>query len=354
MDRVHRRAGGYVGRWLVPLACVLALVAVPATFPSTSAAFTGSTSDGGNSITTAQVDPPSGFTATQTCTTSTIAFRASSTATGVDSLNLPTPTGTQANEVLIAQVSNYYSANTLSVPSGWTLIRRDSRGTTTTSSLYWRVATASEPASTTFTISGTPGVQMVGGIAAYSGVSTSSPVNVSGVIADDAPTVVAPSVTTTVANTMLVYALAKQQEGVPPPSGTTQRWGLTSGTGTTSVGATAADQSFAGPGATGDRNITTSTSKSWVAHTVALRPAPGGVPSASLTWTASPSTWATGYVLERVVGGSVEATQTVTPISSTSTTDGPLVNGTAYTFRLWAYGGTWTSPAVTTTLTPSC
>lgn len=119
------------------------------------------------------------------------------------------------------------------------------------------------------------------------------------------------------------------------------------------MGATAADQSFAGPGATGNRNITTSTSKSWGAHTVALRPGSSS-PSASLTWTASPSTWATGYVLERVVGGSVGTTQTVTPISATSTTDGPLVNGTAYTFRLSLYYGTWTSPAVTATHNPSC
>lgn len=92
---------------------------------------------------------------------------------------------------LIAQVSNYYSANTLSVPGGWTLIRRDSRGTTLTSAVYWRLVTASEPASATFTISGAPRVQMVGGITAYSGVSTSNPVNVAGVITDDAPTVTA-------------------------------------------------------------------------------------------------------------------------------------------------------------------
>lgn len=354
MDQGIDRAGRYGRRWLIGLACALAVLLLPGTFPLASGAFTGSTADTGNSVSTAEVQAPSGFAATQTCAPGpTPIFRASSTATGVDSLSLPTPTGTQANDVLIAQVSNYYSANTLSVPSGWTLIRRDSRTTTVTSALYWRLATASEPASATFSISGAPGVQMTGGISAYSGASTTSPVNASGVITDDAPTVTAPSVTTTVANTMLVFALTKREEVITAPSGTSQRWGLMSGTGTTSVGATAADQPFTGPGATGSRNITTSTSKGWVAHTVALRP-PSGPPSASLTWTASPSTWATGYHLERVVSGSVQATKTVTPISSTSTTDGPLVNGTAYTFRLWAYHGTWTSLVVTATLTPAC
>jgi hypothetical protein len=55
-----------------------------------------------------------------------------------------------------------------------------------------------------------------------------------------------------------------------------------------------------------------------------------------------------------VVGGSVTSTKTVTPLSATSTTDGPLVNGTAYTFRLRAYRGSWVSTDVTGTLTPAC
>jgi hypothetical protein len=123
------------------------------------------------------------------------------------------------------------------------------------------------------------------------------------------------------------------------------------------VGAAAGDESFAGPGATTSRVSTfpgnVATSLEWVAHTVALRPAVGP-PSAVLSWTASPSSWATGYALERVVGGVVQATATVTPVSGTSTSDGPLVNGTSYTYRLWAYRGTWRSTVLSTAITPSC
>lgn len=354
MDREIRRARRYGRGALIRSACAMAVCLIPLTFPVASGAFSGSTLDDSNSVSSAEVEPPSGFAATQVCAAGAApAFRASSTATGVDSLTLPTPTGTHAGDVLVAQVSNHYSANNLDVPTGWNLVRRDTGDLLVTSAVYWRVATSSEPASATFSISGSPGVQMVGGIAAYSGVSTSSPVDVSGVIGDDTPTVTVPSVTTTVADAMLVFAVAKVEEVVAAPTGATQRWGLVSGTGTTSVGATAADESFPGPGATGERSITTSTSKSWVAHTVALRPALT-TPSASLTWTTSPSAWASGYRLERVVGSTVEATQTVTPVSASSTTDGPLANGTAYSFRLWAYHGTWSSPVVTATLTPSC
>lgn len=319
-----------------------------------SAAFSGSTSNGGNSLTTAQVDPPSGLAVSQTCAGgSTITFRAATSAIGTDSLVLTTPAGTQAGDVLVAQVVNRYSPNSLVPPSGWTLVRRDTSRLTVSSAVFWRLATSAEPANATFTVSGSPGVQMAGGITAYSGVHTSDPVHTSGAITDNSPTVTALSVTTTVANTRLVFALAKRQEVVPAPSGTTSRWALMSGTGTANAGATVADQPFAGPGSTGARNTTASMFTQWVAQTVALRPIPGD-PSAALTWTASPSSWATGYTLQRVVGGSVQSTATVTPIATMSTTDGPLVNGTTYTFRLSAYRGSWTSPAGTVALTPSC
>jgi hypothetical protein len=86
---------------------------------------------------------------------------------------------------------------------------------------------------------------------------------------------------------------------------------------------------------------------------VVLRPAFGN-PSAALSWTASTSSGAGGYQLERLVGGTVQTATTVTPVSATSTSSGPLVDGTAYTFRLRTYYGTWTSPDVTVGLTPSC
>ena len=86
---------------------------------------------------------------------------------------------------------------------------------------------------------------------------------------------------------------------------------------------------------------------------MALRHAPG-TPSAGLTWTPSPDSWATGYRLERSGNGAVQSTRTLTPAGTASTTEGPLVNGVPYAFRLWAHRGTWVSTAVTATLTPSC
>jgi hypothetical protein len=161
-----------------------------------------------------------------------------------------------------------------------------------------------------------------------------------------------PSVTTTVRNAFLVHIVVKRQEAMPAPTGTTSRGSLLGGG---LIGVVAGDETFAGPGATTARSSTSGAafSSEWVAHTVALRP-PAGTPTASLSWTPSPTSTATGYRLERVVGGVVQATATVTPVSSAATTDGALVDGTAYTYRLTAYLGAWTSTAATAVLTPSC
>ena len=42
------------------------------------------------------------------------------------------------------------------------------------------------------------------------------------------------------------------------------------------------------------------------------------------------------------------------PMGTTTAADAYLVNGTTYSYRVWAYRGAWVSTAATTTLTPSC
>jgi hypothetical protein len=347
---------GWSSRALIiwTLACLVLLV-VPATFPLASAAFTGSTADVTNSATTATLAPPSALGVGQTCAAGPgIAARGTTSTTGLSSLTLTPPAGTVAGDLLVAQVTNRNGLYTLTVPGGWTLVgtRTTAPGASTiTSALYWKWAAASEGTST-FTL-GTADIQMVGGVVAYSGVHASNPVDVSAVVTGSGTVATAPTVTTTAADAMLVHAFAKRQETIPAATGTTARWSLISGTGAGNLGASAGDVLFAGPGATPTRSATGSNTFEWVAHTLALRPALGP-PSASVAWTASPSTWATGYRLERSVGATVQSTTSVTPVSATSTSSGPLVNGTTYTFRLWAYHGTWTSTVLSASLSPSC
>ena len=120
-------------------------------------------------------------------------------------------------------------------------------------------------------------------------------------------------------------------------------------------GIRASDVPFPGSGAGPVHQTTSATNLAtpWTVQTVALRRDPG-TPSAALSWTPTSSSWASGYRLERSAGGAVQSTRTVTSAGTSSATEGPLVNGVTYTFRLWAYRGAWVSPDVTTTLTPSC
>lgn len=348
----HGRARGRGRASLAALGCALALLTWSVLLPSTQAAFSAVTANPGNELSADQLAPPSGLSAAQTCAAPPpIAHRGAATATGTDTLALPVPAGTVAGDVLVAQVAHGFTSAGLGVPSGWTLVRQDHSGSTVTSALFTRTATADEP-SATFSFPAGSGIEMLGGVAAYSGVSASAPVDASSGVTGFGRVASMPAVTTTTSDTMLLRLVTNDYESYPAPTGTTQRWRF----GTTGKGGLmAADEPFVGPGAASARSSSspTGTSAYGIGQTLALRRA-AGTPSAALSWTASPSAWATGYRLERSRGGTVEAGSTVAPIGSTSTSDGPLLNGVTYSYLLWSRHGGWTSPAATATFTPSC
>jgi hypothetical protein len=340
---------------LARLLGVLVLLTVVTTVPAADAAFSDSASLPSATIATNQLAAPTGATVTQSCTPPPpVAFRGATSNTGQDAVALILPTGVQAGDMLIAQVSNRGGAfGGVTVPSGWTLLGRTTSGTQVTEAVYWRIAGAAEPLYYIWYLVGSSGVQVAGGMAAYSGVDPTAPVNAFGTASGATASASTPSVTTTVANTVLVYTFTKRQEDLPAPPVTSQRWRVISGNGTATEGSTGADESFVGPGSTQVRATSTGFISEWVTHTIALRPAPG-IPSVTGQWTASPSTWATGYIVERMVNGSVQASATVSPVSVTSATDGPLSNGVTYTYRISAYFRSWTSPPVTASLTTNC
>jgi hypothetical protein len=108
---------------------------------------------------------------------SSIAHRASASA-GASSGNLTInkPSGTAENDVLVATVGIRPSSATITPASGWTLVRRTSNSSTTSNSLatYTKVAGTRAPANYTWTFSTSTG--SAGGISAYTGVDTTSPV----------------------------------------------------------------------------------------------------------------------------------------------------------------------------------
>jgi hypothetical protein len=350
----RRRDGWITRRRLVGLLGASALLAAVSTVPAAYGLFADSAAVT-TTVSTAVLAPPTNPAVTQSCTPpSTIVLRGATSATGTDALTIDVPLGTTTGDVLVAQVANRNGLfGGITPPAGWSLLDRRSGGTAVTSAVYWKIATATEPATVVFDLLSSSGIQMVGGVAAYDGVSTSAPINAWAASTGTGGTTTLPSVTTTAPGTTLVRTITKRQEAMPAPVGTTERWQLISGNGTATEGATGSDEVFAGSGASPARSTSTGFSTEWVAHTVALRPTPG-TPTANASWTPSTSTWATGYVAERWVGSSLQLSGPVTPVTASSAADGPLVNGTTYTYRLWTYRGSWSSGPVSITFRPDC
>ncbi len=136
----------------------------------------------------------------------------------VTSIVATRPAGVVAGDVLLASIDTRGSS-VVTAPAGWTLVRMDLNASSLRKSTYVRVATGSEPATYTWTFSGSRLAAAV--IHAYSGVDTTTPVDaVGGQVNASGTAVTAPSITTTVANTMLVGFFAKQSSGTwTPPAG---------------------------------------------------------------------------------------------------------------------------------------
>jgi hypothetical protein len=91
---------------------------------------------------------------------------------------LPVPTGTIANDVMIASIAFRPSSVTITAPSGWTLIRQVTQGSGNTNKLatYYRVAGGSEPSYYTWTFSAAH-TGAVGGAISLRGADTSDPID---------------------------------------------------------------------------------------------------------------------------------------------------------------------------------
>jgi len=211
-------------------------------------------------------------------------------------LAIATPAGTVANDVLIAAIGFNNSSAAITPPAGWTLVRRVNNASTTSNSLavYRRTAAAGEPASHTWAIAG--GAFVVGGIQGFAGADTANPIDVeNGQSTPSSTTHATPSLTTTVANAMVVTAHTYASSNTwTPPSGMNESYdrpsGANSATGQSIVGSRVLQ---AAPGATGVKSATAAgNADAGNTHILALRPAPANTPpTVSLTSPAGGATF---------------------------------------------------------------
>ena len=223
-----------------------------------------------------------------------VAFQTSSTAQNgsATTLAIPRPAGTVAGNLLLAQVSfekgSDAGSNAQLTPSGWTMVTRTNQGTDLGTAVLWRVATASEPASYTWTFG--QSVKAAGGILRYTGVDTSSPVVAfsgnSGTNANlNAQSVTAPDGSRLVA----LYALKKATATLSTPGGMNLRYGFAN---PQDVRLLAADEVKSGSGGSGSRQSSSNLAEKWVANLIALRASVNGAPTVGSI--AGPTTVAEG------------------------------------------------------------
>ncbi|MDH3539577.1 MAG: right-handed parallel beta-helix repeat-containing protein, partial [Acidimicrobiia bacterium] len=202
---------------------------------------------------------------------------ATATTTVGGSLVINVPAATQPGDVMLAQITYNAWAQTITPPGGWNFIRQDANSGGIIQELFWRAATASEPASYTWGLSS--GDMASGAIVSYAGVDNASPIDDhNGQAPGSGSTLTAPSITTTVTDaTLVAFYGIRGERTVASPGSMAERWDLnTAGGAPDSSNATSAgaDETFATPGPTGTRVATVGTDGHWAAALVALTPSP--------------------------------------------------------------------------------
>ncbi len=206
-----------------------------------------------------------------------ITLRSTSSATltaAGTSLTVDAPAGLAAGDVMYAVIASDSHAQTIAAPTGWVA---DQSGNILNPTLYtfYKVATSTEPATYTFTISASETLFAL--IADYTGVNNTTPLNVASVQDEGQASTTAPafaSLTTTVAGCQILQCLAvvdTSADTFTPPTGyvleVSSPYGLD---GQVYL----ADLNQSAAGATGAITGTLATSNKCSTVTAALNPAP--------------------------------------------------------------------------------
>ena len=199
-----------------------------------------------------------------------VAFRASAFASNatVNNLVIPRPAGVQAGDVMVAVVDVKVNP-TVTPPTGWALASTNTNGSELTQKVYTKVATGTEPSSYQWTFNENRAA--TGGILAYSGVSTSSPIEVTSVGKAVSASITAPSVTTAFAGTVVLGAFGiNNASSITQPAGTTERGEIAS---STKIKTEVADYVQSAAGATGAKIALAASSGTNIGQLIVLRPA---------------------------------------------------------------------------------
>jgi hypothetical protein len=206
----------------------------------------------------------------------TVASSSSGSSVARNSITLSRPAGTAAGHVMVAQIVSNDDDPGFRAPAGWTVVS-DRSISALRQVVYIKVAGTTEPPSYTWTLSTSTTRRIAGGLTAYSGIDTATPIDAASTSVNTTAStnVAAPSITTTLPGAMVVHLAAINAEGaLSAPAGMAERWEATSPNSGSSRDAlaSASDAIQAAAGATGVRTATGTSSGANIATLLALRP----------------------------------------------------------------------------------
>ncbi len=198
-------------------------------------------------------------------------------AAGATSIALTMPTGFLPRDLLVAELAVRGGTDvTVTPPDGWTQALNATDTTLLRQVTYYHVAAAGDPASATFTFSGTaPTQQAVGGVSAFYGMKTTSLVDAfSSAAANGTSTSAsAPAITTQAPGSLLLGAFASATGTTfSTASGMSERVDAQSASATATLRASVAldSSTVAAAGSTGAKSVTIASSH-WLAHLLSFR-----------------------------------------------------------------------------------
>ncbi len=336
------------------------------------ALFSATTSNGTIDLAADTLAAPSGLSLSSTCDSSSASaptwrtnglVEANTTSNNATSLTVNRPSGATAGDVIFAFVTIGDINTTVTPPTppaggtAWTEARTKILNSTIGVYMFSHVvASSGEPSSYTFGLTDVGASRVVAQLLTYSGVDTTTPVDGPGAAwtgqpSSTSPDITAPSITTTTAAVVLAwFGYATQSQTInTAPANVTQRTSLNNGNGDSTV--IGYDFTTSTSTTTTDRHLRLNQNGARaIGVQIALRGTSAtGAATVTANWTATTSTWASGYKFQR--GSNTPAT--VTGQSTTTTTDSSVPNGT-HTYSLRAYRNQWTSAAATGNITISC
>jgi MSHA biogenesis protein MshQ len=257
----------------------------------------------------------------------------------VNSILINYPAGLAAGDLMVAFLSQRGGSFPIgSTAAGWTNALYKDNGSMVGVIVYYKFATAADVSAGSFTFSFTASNRSAGAIMAFRGVDTTSPINVSGSQSNaSSASMTAPSITTTVSNTMLVglYTSIVGGNTATPPGGMTEAFDSATGAGPNGVAIEGAYVSQAAVGATATQVATAASATANIGVLLALAAAGPDHYELSLP-TASVNCLATPVIVSACANGTSPCTSLYAAASGSSATlatTGGILGATSVIFN---------------------